>query len=197
MPTLRFGCAGQQVNVETESVFVESVGGFLRPWSKRVEIVSKQLAVEYGFGSEDVQDTLRSLTNFVEAKSFALAAAAGNMVAYGSFLSEAFQYYEAGGEIVGQAQPCIVCALLPLHFGRTSGSRASPASGLPSADDTRASGEASGSRASPASGLRPSPGSGLPSADDTRASGQASGSRASPASGLPMASEKLCGSLGS
>ena len=192
---------------------MEAVGGFLRPWNKRAEICCKLLAVEYGFTSEDIQDTLRSLANFVEASSYALAHHAGNMELYGEFLSENFRFYDAGGEL-GGAHPCVVCAVNPLLLGETPGSpsaddtrasgpapgsRETAASGrsppppppLPSADATRASGPAPGSRASSASGRSPSPPPGLPSADDTGASGQASGSRASPASGLPLSDVPL------
>ena len=131
MPSLRFGCAEQSHNQEKAGDVLESVGGFLRPWNNRAEVVSRELGREYGWGEDEVQDALRSLTNFVEAASFAWAHASANKSMFASWLSTHFGYDGAGGDFSGVRCYCIACAVRPSASISASGPRQSEASGPP------------------------------------------------------------------
>ena len=110
---------------------LESVGGFLRPWNNRAEVVSRELGRQYGWGEHAVQDALRSLTNFVEAASFAWAHASANKSMFASRLSTHFGYDGAGGDFSGVRCYCIACAVRPSASISASGPRQSEASGPP------------------------------------------------------------------
>ena len=149
MPSLRFGCPEQSFNKEKAGDILESVGGFLRPWNKRAEIVSRKLGVEYGWREDEVQDALRSLTHFVEAASFAYAHASADYAEYGILLSTHFHSEGCvSSEVLGLHSPagvdCIACAVkftAGLHGSclrgdlSASGSREASASGPADDDD--------------------------------------------------------------
>ena len=73
MPSLRFGVPGHTINCENGGDILESVGGFLRPWSLPASVERQRLAEQYGFDDDAVVNTLNALTCFVKAASFAYA----------------------------------------------------------------------------------------------------------------------------
>ena len=111
MPSVRFGCAEQSHNENKAGDVLEAVGGFLRPWNKRAEVVSVTLGREYGWREDEVQDALRSLTNFTEAASFLWAHASADKAEFASLLSR------FGGSPLGDFSAagcdCITCAVRP------------------------------------------------------------------------------------
>ena len=131
MPSLRFGCAEQSHNQEKAGDVLESVGGFLRPWNKRADVVSRELGREYGWREDEVQDALQSLTHFVEAASFAWAHASAEKALFASFLSTHFDYGGAGGDFSGAGCDCIACAMRLSASFSASGPRQSVTSGTP------------------------------------------------------------------
>ena len=92
MRDLRFGVAGQRIDYGAAGDILAAVGGMLRPWEKRAEGVSRSLAEQYGFGSDEVDDALRTMTNFVDAASFAFAHAEGDWRRFLAFLAEQFPH---------------------------------------------------------------------------------------------------------
>ena len=112
MPSVRFGCAEQSHNENKAGDVLEAVGGFLRPRSKRAEVVSRNLGRAYGWREDEVQDALRSLTHFTEAASFLWAHASAEKAQFASFLST---YLDFGGSRRGDFSAagcdCITCAV--------------------------------------------------------------------------------------
>ena len=120
MPRLRYGVAGQCIDCEAAGDILEAVGGFLRPWAKRAEGVSRTLAEKYGFGPVEVDDALRNLTNFVGAVSFAFAHVGGDRSQFSVFLAQQFPHaFQAAVPqhcSFGACHPCSLCAAFHAVF---------------------------------------------------------------------------------
>ena len=109
MPSVRFGCAEQSHNENKAGDVLEAVGGFLRPWNKRAEVVSVRLGRVYGWSKDEVQDALRSLTNFTEAASCLWAHASADKAEFASLLSRFGG--SRRGDFSAAGCDCITCAV--------------------------------------------------------------------------------------
>ena len=128
LTSLRFGCTTAKVNVGKAGDILEAVGGFLRPWNKRAEVVSQRLCTEYGLGTAAVADTLRSLQNFVSHASFAFAIADGDRDLYAAFLATVLDESRSGTTSRLRDQRCIVCDARSAIYGAASDHPAASAS---------------------------------------------------------------------